>query len=150
MIMGGFDSTMCRASTALQVSLRAMEKHQCQNKSNAWDIFEFLYYHGAVINAMIPKQFGRSELARAVETEDLAIMQKLLGRGANVNSPPCEEDGRTALEAAAGLFSPNIYIVELLLQSGTDVNAPASSIKGFTALGGLLLVQATFKSRLFY
>lgn len=98
-------------------------------------MFDFLRNHGANINAPVPKKRGRSELALAVEYKDITIVKGLLCSGADVNSRPAEEHGRTAIQAAAGSYRPDMDMFELLLRSGADVNAPASRKGGITALG---------------
>jgi ankyrin repeat protein len=119
-----------RASTALQISLWHAEYERA-----SFEMFHFLRHHGATINAPIARKYGLSELASAVTTGDLAIVQELLDAGANVNSPPAEVGGRTALQAAADLYSAKIEMVQLLLQRRADVNALPACRYGITALG---------------
>jgi ankyrin repeat protein len=118
------------ASTALQISL-----WHAEYRRDSFKMFHLLRHHGATINAPIARNYGMSELASAVMTEDLTVVQELLDAGANVNSPPAEIGGRTALQAAAELYPANIAMVELLLQRGADVNALPACRYGITALG---------------
>lgn len=118
------------ASTALQISL-----WNAQFRNYSFDVFHFLRHHGATINAPISREYGLSELALAVKAGNLAIVQELLNAGANVNSLPAEISGKTALQAAANLYSANIDIIRLLLQRDADVNASPARQFGMTALG---------------
>lgn len=118
-----------RCCTALQLS---MSKDR-RDSSSA--IFFLLMEHGAEINAPVSRRGGRSELAFAVEARDMAVVMHLLELGVNVNLPPAEEYGVTALQAAAELDPADIPMVQLLLKFGADVNAPAAKRSGTTALG---------------
>ncbi|KAH7317270.1 ankyrin repeat-containing domain protein [Rhexocercosporidium sp. MPI-PUGE-AT-0058] len=131
MVVEGFHCDLHHdASTALQISLFASQNL----RENSFENFYFLRDLRATINAPIAQHGGLSELAFAVETGDLAIVQGLLNSNADINSLPAERFGRTALQAAASLYSPNIDLVRLLLQRGADVNAPPAPHNGITAL----------------
>lgn len=75
--------------TALQASLSGYQR--------SFDIFHLLLKHGAKINALISRVHGRSELAFAVKTGNIVIVQHLLKLEADVNYPPAEIRGVTAL-----------------------------------------------------
>jgi ankyrin repeat protein len=66
-----------------------------------------------------------------VASENIAIVERLLQAGAEVNAPASER-GHTAIQVAARCG--NLTIVERLLQAGADVNAPAAPTKGHTAI----------------
>lgn len=117
-------------STALQISLWKAPHYRYHN----FDVFRFLRSNKATINAPIARKRGLSELALAVTTEDIAIVQELLDDGAIVNSLPADDGGRTALQAACSLEPSNIDMVQLLIQRGADVNAPTADGE-ITALG---------------
>jgi ankyrin repeat protein len=72
----------------------------------------------------------------AADGEDLKALQMLLDRGADVNEPPAERFGRTALQAAA-LLTPGpakMALIHLLLDRGANVNADPALQCGVTAL----------------
>jgi ankyrin repeat protein len=71
-------------------------------------------------------------LVLAVELGNSNITKILLDAGAHVNAPPYDNDGRTALQAAAGTAS--IELVKVLLEARADVNAPPAGNHGRTAL----------------
>jgi ankyrin repeat protein len=60
------------------------------------------------------------------------IVQLLISNGADVNAPPGEGYGSTALQAACE--SGNEEIVDILLKQGADINAPAGPLAGMSAL----------------
>jgi ankyrin repeat protein len=129
-VVEGFHVQEARdATTALQISL-----WRAGFGLGYLDVYYFLRHHGATINAPIARVWGLSELASAVMSKDLAIVQELLDTGANVNSPPAEIGGRTALQTAAELCPGNPDMIYLLLQRGADVNAPPACRYGITAL----------------
>jgi ankyrin repeat protein len=68
----------------------------------------------------------------AVKTGDRSVVQLLLHSGAEVNAPPADHNGRTALQAAAK--QGNTELVQVLLNFGADVNAPPAEDDGRTAL----------------
>jgi ankyrin repeat protein len=57
-----------------------------------------------------------------------------LDSGADINMPPFDRYGATALQFAA--IGGYIGIAQLLIQRGADVNAPSARIGGRTALEG--------------
>ena len=63
-------------------------------------------------------------------------MKKLLELGANINAPPSECHGRTALQAASSGEEPSLELVGYLLKEGADVNSKAGIKGGLTALQG--------------
>ncbi|KAJ5132306.1 ankyrin repeat-containing protein [Penicillium atrosanguineum] len=64
----------------------------------------------------------------------IELLRWLLDQGADVNTPPAKNRGRTALQAAA--LGGHADIVEILLHHKADVNTPAVRYHGFTALQG--------------
>ncbi|KAF7526494.1 hypothetical protein G7054_g10751 [Neopestalotiopsis clavispora] len=75
---------------------------------------------------------GITALQRAAEAGSLAVVERLLEMGADVNAPPAEYFGKTALQATAK--TGNIAIVDRLLQKNADVNARGARVGGRTAL----------------
>lgn len=68
----------------------------------------------------------------AVEKCRTNLVNLLVEKGANVNAPPFEHHGATALQfAAIGGF---LGLAKTLLTHGADVNAPPAKIDGQTAL----------------
>jgi hypothetical protein len=74
----------------------------------------------------------------AVKTGDRSVVQLLLHSGAEVNAPPADHNGRTALQAAAQ--QGNLELVRLLLDCHADVNGPPSATRGITALQGAAII----------
>lgn len=66
--------------------------------------------------------------------EQVEIAQLLLEHGADINAPPSEKSGATALQAAA--FHGNYGLVLRLLEDGADVAAAPSKFSGRTAVDG--------------
>jgi ankyrin repeat protein len=64
----------------------------------------------------------------------LDIVKTLLENGADINTPPFDRYGATALQFAA--IGGYIGIAQLLIQLGADVNASSAKIGGRTALEG--------------
>lgn len=60
-------------------------------------------------------------------------MKYLIHMGAEVNAPPAEESGRTALQAAAE--SGHEDIVKYLIDNGADINAPMMETAGYDKPG---------------
>lgn len=108
------DDYVRKASTTFQLSFWVPVKSD-EGPNHAFEIFDFLRYHQAAINTPIARSGGRSELALAVLTEDVTVVRGLLDSGADINSLPADEYGRTALQAAASLDPANIDIVQLLM-----------------------------------
>ncbi|KAH6874420.1 ankyrin repeat-containing domain protein [Thelonectria olida] len=80
---------------------------------------------------------GMNALQAAAECGDLALIQYLVYRGADINFPASENEkcgGRTALQAAAE--RGNDEVVEYLLQAGADIHAPPGKGSGITVLEG--------------
>jgi Ankyrin repeats (3 copies) len=71
-------------------------------------------------------------LEYASECCTLHIVKILLDAGADVNAPPADKSGKTALAAAAG--RGHIGLCQTLLDAGADVNAPPADEEGKTAL----------------
>jgi ankyrin repeat protein len=79
---------------------------------------------------LAPGSYGWTELMEAASKGDLARVQDLLARGADVNAR--DNSGLTALMAAA-----NAAVAEALLAKGADVNAQGQ--RGMTALSSALM-----------
>ncbi|KAF8542006.1 ankyrin repeat-containing domain protein [Trichophaea hybrida] len=75
---------------------------------------------------------GWSILQLAAQVGHLAVVERLLQAGADVNTEPSNSNGRTALWAAAK--GGHHAVVDRLLQAGADVNAKPSYDDGRTAL----------------
>jgi ankyrin repeat protein len=67
---------------------------------------------------------------------NIEAIQLLLDHGAEINAPPGDEFGRTALQAATSVQNPDRRIVEFLHSRGADVNAGPARKGGVTALQG--------------
>lgn len=81
-----------------------------------------------------------SPLQEAALHESLDIARYLLDRGARVDTPASQYQGRTALQAAC--FAGRVEMVTLLLERGAPVNAPPASCKGVTALEAVMKGKA--------
>ena len=90
---------------------------------------------GAHIEAREAFQGMMTPLQVAAEANIEAI-QLLLDHGAEINAPPEDEFGRTALQAATSVQNPDRRKVEFLLSRGADVNAGPARKGGVTALQG--------------
>ncbi|KAJ8130139.1 hypothetical protein O1611_g3491 [Lasiodiplodia mahajangana] len=124
-------------------------------------VIDLLLKNGADVNAPPAKHNGRTALQAAAgrkdikrtqlfqgigglgtlpngQDENLRIIKLLLDQGADVNAPPAEYEGRTALQAAAGREKEDevqsLEIINLLRDEGADVHAPAGEHGGQTAL----------------
>ncbi|RDW57744.1 hypothetical protein BP5796_12545 [Coleophoma crateriformis] len=75
---------------------------------------------------------GQSGLQAAAGSGQLALIQYLIDRGADINLLPNNDKGRTALQAAAlGGFTE---IVDYLIDLGADVKLPPATRNGVTVL----------------
>jgi ankyrin repeat protein len=101
---------------------------------------------GVAINAVGEKL---SPLQAAASLKTLDLVQYLLDRDADVNTPACEHAGRTALQAAC--HSGNFDMVTFLLANEADVNAPPAVSDGVTALEAVMScrAEAAVKAKLF-
>lgn len=117
-------------------------------------IIDMLLRHGSEINmahgngaqrhsgddrrpTTVTRYNGRTALQAAAERGHVAIVEKLLRLGADVNALPSPSHGRTALQGASENGFSNI--VTILLNQGADVNGPAARYSGLTALQGASL-----------
>lgn len=91
---------------------------------------------GADINQQGCGIKARTPLRAAVEGGRVDIVVELLRRGANINAPPAETYGRTALQAICSSESTSTELALLLIERGADINAPAGKYGGITALQG--------------
>jgi ankyrin repeat protein len=105
---------------------QALERAIVQKETEA---VALLLDRGVPIDAVGDKL---SPLQAAASLGTLDLVQYLLDRGANVNTPANRHAGRAALQAAckAGDFE----MVTLLLVNGAEVNAAPAVSDGFTAL----------------
>ncbi|KAJ5461898.1 Endochitinase B1 [Penicillium daleae] len=84
------------------------------------------------------------------DTGYLEVIRLLLNSGADINAPPGEVCGRTALQAA--VERGYLDIIQLLLSAGADINAHPAAANGMTALqaaakrGNLELVKLLLSS----
>ncbi|KAH8794287.1 ankyrin repeat-containing domain protein [Hyaloscypha sp. PMI_1271] len=92
---------------------------------------------GAHIEAREASRGMMTPLQVAAEANIEAI-QLLLDHGAEINAPPGDEFGRTALQAATSA-NPDRRIVEFLYSRGADVNAGPARKGGVTALQGVAI-----------
>lgn len=76
----------------------------------------------------------RTPLQAAVECGKLEMVELLLSRGADINTPAFPMNGRTALQSALDAFDSRDDIANLLLDKGADVSAPPALSGGLTAL----------------
>ncbi|KAK1966827.1 ankyrin [Colletotrichum sublineola] len=79
--------------------------------------------------------FGRTPMQAAAEQGNIALFERILTLGADMNEPPSTNDGGvTALQAASikGYFG----LVSKMLDLHADPNAPGAEIHGRTALEG--------------
>ncbi|KAK3987852.1 ankyrin repeat-containing domain protein [Cladorrhinum sp. PSN332] len=79
-------------------------------------------------------QSKRTPFQRAVDGENLPIMDILLKAGADVNAPPGQNGGATALQLAAR--NGSLGIAKQLLDLGANPNAERAKVGGRTALEG--------------
>jgi ankyrin repeat protein len=93
---------------------------------------------GAHIEAREASQGMMTPLQVAAEANIEAI-QLLLDHGAEINAPPGDEFGRTALQAATSVQNPDRRIVEFLHSRGANVNAGPARKGGVTALQGVAI-----------
>ena len=92
-------------------------------------IVRILLAAGAHVDA---EGFGDMPFQMAAALNDGRIMQILRRHGANVNAPAADDDGMTALQAAAR--AGHCKLVQEMLVSGSDINAAACPRGGRTAL----------------
>ncbi|KAI6309468.1 hypothetical protein MCOR34_006816 [Pyricularia oryzae] len=111
-----------------------------------------LYAHGADINlwAMRHEEKSWTALLLAIEQRNLAMINLLLGLGADIDLPAKLLLRRTPLQAACEIGSTTI--VRLLLGKGADVNAPPARMEGGSALrlaaqGGFVGIAELLLSR---
>jgi ankyrin repeat protein len=91
---------------------------------------------GARIEDREKRRGLKTPLQVAADEGDMEAIQLLLDHGADINSPPGDEFGRTALQAATSARNPDPRIIQLLLSHGADVNARPARKGGVTALQG--------------
>ncbi|KAH8680223.1 ankyrin repeat-containing domain protein [Ilyonectria robusta] len=102
-----------------------------------FDAMELLIKYNANINAPAAdkSKHGRTALQAVLEDPFLAkIIAFLLIHGAEVNAPPAEVGGITALQGAA--IRGDVQVARMLIARGANVNAPPALRDGRTALEG--------------
>jgi ankyrin repeat protein len=77
---------------------------------------------------------GGTALQAAAAVGDVAMVEYLLRKGAEVNAPAVLDNGVTALQAAA--IKGYLRVAQILLEHGADIDAPASPDNGRTAIDG--------------
>ncbi|KAF2180086.1 ankyrin, partial [Zopfia rhizophila CBS 207.26] len=100
---------------------------------NGLEMVQMLLEHGASPDT-VTQCSPYTGLQIACRDGNKAIMELLLGYGANVNAPPVERYGATALQFAA--IGGYLGIAFLLLAKGVDVNVPPAEFEGRPALEG--------------
>jgi ankyrin repeat protein len=112
--------------------------HAAIRNSPDIDLIRTLIHAGANVNALAAGECGATPLMMAVLSEDIEIVEELLGSGAQVDVYGSDPEHRrvtlTELQLAAGRCSYDL--VEVLLSAGADVNKPAAGSEGKTALQG--------------
>ncbi|KAJ9614643.1 hypothetical protein H2200_002780 [Cladophialophora chaetospira] len=98
---------------------------------------------GADVNAAPPmgnvhSPRSRTALAAAAETGDVDLVQYLLSKGAEVNTPAGPLYGATALQAAA--FYGYLRIAQILLEHGAEIDAEPSPQGGWRAIEGAAMM----------
>ncbi|KAK1999201.1 ankyrin [Colletotrichum falcatum] len=115
--------------------------HRIHHKS-AYGCLDLALQAGARIEVRDQGRRGQmTPLQVAAEIGNLDTVRLLLKYRADVNAPPGDEFGRTALQAAVCGKNPVAIhaMVEYLLSVGADVNAPPGKKGGITALAQILL-----------
>lgn len=90
---------------------------------------------GARIEDRETSRGAKTPLQVAAES-NMEAVQLLLDLNVDINAPPGDEYGRTALQAATSAPNPDVRIVEFLISRGADVNAKPATKGGLTALQG--------------
>ncbi len=114
------------------------------------EALRILLKHGACVNQLPDRQFGRTALQGAADLrrlgqDKMTLVQFLLDSGADVNSAPAAGGGFTALQGAAR--AGDLFLVSFLLDRGANVNAAPADRGGITALqaaarsGNILLAE---------
>ncbi|KAJ9312530.1 hypothetical protein DTO271D3_7232 [Paecilomyces variotii] len=88
---------------------------------------------GASVHILATSGAG-TPLQEAILSDNMDTINLILERNPDVNAPPAEYFGATALQAAA--MKGFIQVAITLLQRGADVAAPAAPIEGRTAIDG--------------
>lgn len=78
----------------------------------------------------------RTPIQLAAGYGQLKTVKMLVERGADINEAPGYRFGRTALQAATSMETPNIELVEYILEKGADFNAKPAVHGGIMALQG--------------
>lgn len=79
-----------------------------------------------------PSLFPHGRVQHAASYGDIAPVRSLISKGEDVNGPPEDDRGATALQYAAMYGRLNIAI--LLIENGARINAPGAKYHGRTAL----------------
>ncbi|CAH0047123.1 unnamed protein product [Clonostachys solani] len=121
------DAVSLHGHTALGVACRVENVH----------MIKLLLAYGATPQYHLGPESGSSPLQVAILHKDPTLVDDLLQRGADINSPAFFEGGRTALQAAAE--AGNAPLFKLLINMGADINLPAAAENGVTCLQAAML-----------
>ncbi|KAF1950783.1 ankyrin [Byssothecium circinans] len=106
--------------------------------SKEYSIVHWLLDHGADPNTPTEHRDDgyteHSPLQCASKDGEIAVVERLLKRGVDVNAEPAEQRGATALQFAA--ITGRFDIANLLLDAGANVNAPPGRFEGRSAIEG--------------
>lgn len=105
-------------------------------KKNLRNMLETALNVGVDPNVMSRGKEGRTPIQLAAEQGNLELVRLLVAHGAQINSNPAYQHGRTALQAAASRLEPNMELLRFLVDNGANVNASAGVFGGITALQG--------------
>lgn len=94
--------------------------------------FKILLAVDSAMNGLLQNSKEEPLLQTAVRSRKLEIVSLVLEAGVDINSPPFEDGGMTALQQAAK--QGNMELVDLFLEAGANVNQNPASHAGATAL----------------
>jgi ankyrin repeat protein len=107
----------------------------CTVKERNLNAVKLIIESGADVNLPATRQTRRTPLQAACEVGFLeAVMLLIDNYEADINAPPSDVGGATALQLAA--IGGHVGIAYALLSKGADINAPAAKVYGRTALEG--------------
>ncbi|RDL41668.1 uncharacterized protein BP5553_01647 [Venustampulla echinocandica] len=97
-------------------------------------VHRLLDFPGIDVNQIGNAPNTRSPIQAAAAVGRFDFVKELLARGANLNAPPGQKFGRTALQAACSTEFADIGLIMFLLGQKADVNAAAGPEGGVTAI----------------